>query len=81
MRTRVSALLVCAWEMLAAAWRAARVAARLSARPAGEQPVMADAVEAFGQDVDHETADELVRFERHALVRPSPSTGNPCRGR
>ena len=29
---------------------------------------MADAVEAFGQDVDEEAADELVSCERHPLV-------------
>ena len=34
----------------------------------GEQAVVADAVQAFGQHVDEETADELVGLERHALV-------------
>ena len=34
----------------------------------GEQAVVADAVEALGQDVDEETADELVCCERHHLV-------------
>src|SRR5215471_10607283 len=34
----------------------------------GEQAVMADAVEAFGQHVDEEAADELVGGERHLLV-------------
>ena len=34
----------------------------------GEQAVMADTVEALGQDVDEEAADELVCCERHHLV-------------
>ena len=34
----------------------------------GEQAVVADAVEAVGQDVDQEAADELVGGERHHLV-------------
>ena len=34
----------------------------------GEQAVVADAVEAFGQDVDKEAADELIGGERHPLV-------------
>ena len=34
----------------------------------GEQAVVADAVEALGQDVDQKAADELVRCERHHLV-------------
>src|SRR5215468_4677049 len=34
----------------------------------GEQAVVADAVQAFGQHVDEEAADELVGGERHALV-------------
>jgi len=34
----------------------------------GEQAVVADAVEALGQDVDEEAADELVCCERHHLV-------------
>src|ERR1051325_9088249 len=35
---------------------------------AGEQAVVADAVEAGGQNVDEEAADELVWCERHVLV-------------
>src|SRR5947207_114919 len=35
---------------------------------AGEQAVIADAVEASGQDVDQEPADELVGWERHCFV-------------
>src|ERR1051325_4553160 len=35
---------------------------------AGEQAVVADALEAVGQHVDEEAADELVYCERHALV-------------
>jgi hypothetical protein len=34
----------------------------------GEQAVVADAVEAFGQDVAQETADELTGGKRHPLV-------------
>src|SRR6185436_18069485 len=34
----------------------------------GEQAVVADAVEALGQHVDEEAADELVGCERHRLV-------------
>src|SRR5688572_31779230 len=33
----------------------------------GEQAVMADAVEAFGQHMHEEAPDELVRAERHGL--------------
>ena len=34
----------------------------------GEQAVMADTVEALGQDMEQEAADELVRAERHDLL-------------
>jgi hypothetical protein len=34
----------------------------------GEQAVVANAVQAFGQHVDEEAADELVCSERHTLV-------------
>src|SRR5262245_47414215 len=34
---------------------------------AGEQAIMADAVEAFGQDVGEESSDELVRVQCHCL--------------
>jgi len=37
----------------------------------GQQAVVADAVEALGQDVDEESADELVCGECHALVSVS----------
>src|SRR5437667_3465636 len=40
----------------------------LGARGAGEETVVADAVEASWQDVDEEAADELARGERHDLV-------------
>src|ERR1700757_5270921 len=40
----------------------------VGARAFGEQAVVADAVEAFGQHVDEEAADELVGGECHALV-------------
>jgi len=46
-----------------------RARAMLSAaRPFGEQAVVADAVEAFWQDVDEEAADELVDRECHDLL-------------
>ena len=38
----------------------------------GEQAVVADAVEAFGQDVHQEAADELGRRQRHGLVAAGP---------
>jgi len=34
----------------------------------GEQSVVSDAVEAFGQDVDQEAADELIDIEGHGLM-------------
>ena len=34
----------------------------------GEQPVMADTMEALRQNVDEEAADELVGTERHRLL-------------
>ena len=40
----------------------------VSALAAGEQAIVADAVEACGQDVDEKAADELVGGERHQLV-------------
>src|SRR5215204_7367218 len=36
-------------------------------RSTGEEAVVADAVEAVGQDMEQEAADELVRRERHGL--------------
>src|SRR5574342_444058 len=44
----------------------------LVARAAGEEPVVADAVEALGQDVEEEAADELVRAQRHGGVAARP---------
>src|SRR5580693_7474515 len=41
-------------------------------RAAGEQAVMADAVEAVGQHVDEEAADELGGRERHRLEAFAP---------
>ena len=47
------------------------------AASAGEQPVVADAVEALGQDVEQEAPDELVgatvgvRYEKESLFNPS----------
>src|SRR5229473_1222106 len=47
--------------------------AEVAARPAaGEQAVMADAVEAGGQHVDEEAADELVGVECHELEALAP---------
>ena len=40
----------------------------LGARGAGEETVVADAVQASWQDVDEEATDELARGERHDLV-------------
>src|ERR1700730_12769418 len=40
----------------------------LGAPAVGEEPVVSDAVETVGQDVDEEAADELVGVERHELV-------------
>src|SRR6266403_1534326 len=40
----------------------------VGARAFGEQAIVADAVQAFWQDVDEEAANELVCGERHALV-------------
>ena len=34
----------------------------------GEQPIVADAMETTGQDMQQETAHEFVRAERHGLV-------------
>ncbi len=39
----------------------------LGAVGVGKEPVVADAVEAFGQHVDEEAADELVRVKPHRL--------------
>ncbi len=44
----------------------------VAASAVGEQAVVADAVEALGQHVDEEAADELVRCERHGLVALVP---------
>ena len=40
----------------------------LGAARIGEQPVMTDAVKALRQDMEQETADELLRRQRHHLV-------------
>src|SRR5215472_9258235 len=39
---------------------------------AGEQPVVADAVKALGQNVEQEAPDELVGTERHCAVARLP---------
>jgi len=41
---------------------------RLGAIGAGEQAVVADAVETFGKDLAEEAADELANVERHGRV-------------
>jgi hypothetical protein len=46
----------------------ARLRDRLGAIAAGEQAVVADAMEAFGQHVDEKPADELADIERHRRV-------------
>ena len=38
----------------------------------GKEPVVADAVEAFGKDVDEEASDELMGVERHRLPAVGP---------
>ena len=45
----------------------------LGAVAVGEEPVVADAVEALGQHVHQEPADELVRVKRHRLPAAGPS--------
>ena len=45
-----------------------RARAMFSALTAGEQAIVADAVEARGEHVDQETADELMCGKRHHLV-------------
>ncbi len=44
----------------------------VAASAVGEQAVMSDAMEARGQHVDQEAADELVRCARHGLVALVP---------
>jgi hypothetical protein len=56
------------WTAAAATASNSRARAMISARAVGQEPVVADAVEALGQDVEEEAADELVRRERHRLV-------------
>src|SRR4051794_1664374 len=46
-------------------------------RSAGEQAVVADAVEAVGQDMPQEAADELVRREGHGLDRRASRRAGP----
>ena len=57
-----SAFRLCNGEQLA------RLGDVVGAGAAGEQAVVADAVEALRQDVDQESADELVGGERHDLL-------------
>ena len=49
---------------------------------AGEQPVVADAVEPLGQDVEQEAPDELVgRRASSCGTAPARCGGSPCSGR
>ena len=66
----------------------ARAGDVVGAGAAGEQAVVADAVEALRQDVDQEAADELVGGERHDLLAIAtldaivlPSEGDAVRRR
>ena len=45
------------------------LAARL---PPGEQPVVADAMQALWQYMDQEAANELMRMQRHGFVAAGP---------
>ena len=48
---------------------------------AGEQAIVADAMEALGQDVEQEAADELVGVERHGPVAlAARCDDSPCSG-
>ena len=49
-----------------------RACAMFAARLAGEQAIVADAMEALRQHVDQEAADELVGRQRHRLVSGGP---------
>src|ERR1043166_3928142 len=56
-------------------WRGEQLAGARDICGAGgacEQTIVADAMEAVGQNVDEEAADELVCCERHALVAIAP---------
>jgi hypothetical protein len=62
----------------------ARPRDRLGAVGAGEQAIVADAMEALGQHVDEEAADELACIERHRRIPagafdPVARTGCPQR--
>ena len=68
---------VSAWSGLSGCARTpsrSRARARFSARAIGEQAVVTDAVEAAGQHVDEEAADELVGRQCHDLL-PVPALG------
>jgi len=51
-----------------------------SAMTVGEKAVMRDAMEAVGQRVQQEAADELVRFERHDLRLAAVAVVSPAEG-
>ena len=42
------------------------------AHAAGEQAMVADALQALGQNVDQKAADELVRIQRHGRIAARP---------
>jgi hypothetical protein len=46
-----------------------------------EEAVVANAVEARGQDVQEKPADEFGRVERHRLLALGAARGSPCSGR
>ena len=59
------------WAFEADLWRVEQSAAQsqfVGAMTVGEKPVMANAIEAVGQDVKQETADELASRELHRLM-------------
>ena len=55
-------------DMRPALQQRARLGDILNAAAVGEQAVMSDAVKAAGQDMQQETADELLRIEHHELL-------------
>src|ERR1700693_5733679 len=72
-------LVVAAWGIVVGLRRACRKAEQFTgacdvgaARAAGEQAIVTDAVEAVGQHVAEEAADELGRRERHGLEALGP---------
>src|ERR1700751_2904449 len=64
-------------------WSSARAVAMFSARlVVGKEPMVPDAVEAFGQHVHHEAPDKLVRVKPRRKRRSGPNNcRTPRRGR